>query len=135
MRTSPLLVLLASAAACGGTPQPETHAATAMAAPVATAAGAQPLTAPKLRLPTTVRPQSYAVAMRMSPSEETFTGTVDVDIDIAEATNVVWMHAGDNLKIVRRRSRVPRPRAHASSARTMASSGRWSEASRRATTR
>jgi hypothetical protein len=54
---------------------------------------------PKLRLPASVRPHSYAVAMRMSPKEEKFSGQVDVEVDISEPTSVIWMHAGDNLTI------------------------------------
>jgi cytosol alanyl aminopeptidase len=100
MRSSLLLVAIAATAACGGSPKTETHAATSTAAPMETAKAAlPPLSAPKLRLPATVRPQSYAVAMRMSPREEKFKGTVDVDIDVAVPTNVVWMHAGENLTI------------------------------------
>jgi alanyl aminopeptidase len=56
-------------------------------------------TAPTLRLPASVRPQSYAVTMRMSPKEETFTGHVDVDIEVVEATDVVWLHAAESITV------------------------------------
>jgi alanyl aminopeptidase len=37
--------------------------------------------------------------MRMSPTEERFEGKVDVDVEVREATDVLWLHAGDNLEV------------------------------------
>jgi alanyl aminopeptidase len=52
-----------------------------------------------LRLPEGVRPQSYALKMHMSPKEEAFRGTVEVQIAISSATDTIHMHAGDNLVV------------------------------------
>jgi alanyl aminopeptidase len=37
--------------------------------------------------------------MRMSPKEEAFTGHVDVDVDVVEPTDVVWLHAADSITV------------------------------------
>lgn len=55
--------------------------------------------APSLRLPGAVLPQTYAITMRMSPTEEKMRGRVDVDVDVKEPSQVIWIHAGDNLDV------------------------------------
>jgi alanyl aminopeptidase len=37
--------------------------------------------------------------MHMSPTEEQISGAVDVDIKVSAATDVIWIHAGDNLTV------------------------------------
>ncbi|HVH44166.1 MAG TPA: M1 family metallopeptidase, partial [Labilithrix sp.] len=90
--------LASAVAACSNAPSP--RPLTQTAAPAHKASDApRAHTRPNLRLPKTVRPEAYAVTMRMSPTDEKIEGEVDVDIDVTEATHVVWIHAGDNLTI------------------------------------
>lgn len=100
--SSTLFIVLASAAvaACSSPREQQTHAATPTAAPISkTPSSTTTPNPPKLRLPQSVRPHSYAVAMRMSPKEEKFSGHVEVEVEIGEPTSVIWMHAGENLSI------------------------------------
>jgi len=98
MRSSLLFALSLGSvvAACSNPPQTpaQTTAATPKSSPPA---GAH--VPPTLRLPQTVRPSAYAVSMHMSSLEDKFTGQVDVDIQVAQGTDIVWLHAGDNLAI------------------------------------
>ncbi|MBZ4331034.1 M1 family metallopeptidase [Corallococcus sp. AS-1-12] len=50
---------------------------------------------PELRLPDDVRPTKYAIVLKMDPKAEAFEGTVDVTLEVARATNVIWMHGKD----------------------------------------
>lgn len=54
---------------------------------------------PKLRLPQNVKPTSYALHMRMSPTDEKIIGTVNIDVEVKEPTHVIWIHVGDNLDV------------------------------------
>ena len=48
---------------------------------------------PKLRLPQDVKPVEYAVELTVRPDEPRFEGRVTMTVDLAEMTDVVWMHA------------------------------------------
>jgi alanyl aminopeptidase len=50
---------------------------------------------PKLRLPAVAAPVSYAVRLTIDPSKPTFRGAVDVEVRLAEATKLLWMHGAD----------------------------------------
>lgn len=50
---------------------------------------------PTGRLPDTVAPVRYALEMTVVPTEDTFRGTVTVDVAITEPTGIIWMHARD----------------------------------------
>lgn len=50
---------------------------------------------PAFRLPREVRPAAYAVDLTLTPGEPRFTGTVDIDVELAVPTRVIWLHAGD----------------------------------------
>ncbi|MBX3229041.1 MAG: ERAP1-like C-terminal domain-containing protein [Labilithrix sp.] len=99
-RNPALAVILISLCACAGSaPPPPPPAPPPVPNTKATVAAPLP-PAPKLRLPGNVRPKSYDVLMRMSPKSESIVGKVDVAIDVTEPTNVLWIHAGDNLELV-----------------------------------
>jgi alanyl aminopeptidase len=49
--------------------------------------------APGLRLGDAVRPVRYAADLTVVPSEETFSGTVDIDLDVRRETPVIWLNA------------------------------------------
>ena len=61
--------------------------------------GAEPVS-PTLRLPATVRPLRQAVALRIDPNQETFTGSVDIDVDLRAETPVLWLNAAAELEVV-----------------------------------
>src|SRR5262245_66543775 len=48
---------------------------------------------PTLRLPDAVRPVRQAIDLSLDPSRERYVGKVEIDLEIASATNVVWLNA------------------------------------------
>ncbi len=48
---------------------------------------------PSLRLGNSVNPVHYAVELTVTPGQPTFSGRVDMDIDIAEPQEVIWLNA------------------------------------------
>src|SRR5262249_45438906 len=48
---------------------------------------------PKLRLPGGAAPVGYRVALSIDPGEPTFTGSVDVDVRLSAASDVLWLNA------------------------------------------
>lgn len=55
----------------------------------------QGIVAPKFRLDDTVRPLRYAVDLTLIPENDTFSGTVAIDLEVRRATPVIWMHGVD----------------------------------------
>ncbi len=51
--------------------------------------------APRLRLGDTVRPTGYEVELTLRPEAESFPGRVAIDLRLAEATPVIWLHGVD----------------------------------------
>jgi len=62
-----------------------------------------PLPWTDIRLPRTVSPVSYALRLRVDPSNNWFHGAVDIDIDVKRDTHIVVFHASsldvDNVHI------------------------------------
>src|SRR5512143_332217 len=50
-------------------------------------------TPPTLRLPGDVRPVRQAVELSADPDRETYTGAVDVDLEVARDTSLVWLNS------------------------------------------
>src|SRR6185369_10276283 len=48
---------------------------------------------PALRLPGTVRPLHYAAELTVKPAESTFSGTIDIEVEVLRETSVVWLNA------------------------------------------
>jgi alanyl aminopeptidase len=48
---------------------------------------------PAFRLPATAAPQRYKVNLTVAPDKDTFSGTVDISINLRESTSVVWINA------------------------------------------
>jgi alanyl aminopeptidase len=48
---------------------------------------------PKLRLPDDVRPVKYAADLTLVPGETTFSGTIDIDIDLIKPASLIWLNA------------------------------------------
>ncbi len=44
------------------------------------------------RLPRTVVPERYGIELRMDPHEEGFRGRTTIDVNVAQATEVIWLH-------------------------------------------
>ena len=49
--------------------------------------------APKLRLPEDVRPVRYAADLTLVPGEKTFSGAIDIDIELAKPAPLIWLNA------------------------------------------
>jgi cytosol alanyl aminopeptidase len=62
--------------------------------PAGAAAPTSP-TPPALRLPKTARPVHYAIDLTLVPSRETFSGTEEIEVDLAETTSLFWLNAVD----------------------------------------
>jgi aminopeptidase N len=93
----PLVTLLALAA-CGA----ETGGGPAAPAPLAgsglapgTAAPPAPTSRDDGRLPATVTPQRYALALRVDPTQTRFSGTTSIEVAVPEPTWNVVLHARD----------------------------------------
>jgi len=54
--------------------------------------------APVLQLPRDVKPVRYSLSMRIVPSEERFSGTADIEVELAKPRTVVWLH-GRGLRV------------------------------------
>lgn len=48
---------------------------------------------PTLRLPDSVQPRRYAVELTILPSEDSFRGSIDIELDVRKPTNIVWLNA------------------------------------------
>jgi alanyl aminopeptidase len=56
------------------------------------APGAGP-TPPRLRLPEVALPRRQAVRLRLLPTQEAFSGSTDIELDLRAASDVIWLHA------------------------------------------
>lgn len=56
--------------------------------------------APAGRLPGIARPATYRAALDLDPREDSFSGTVEIDIDLKAAVTGLWLH-GENLDVSR----------------------------------
>ncbi|MDC0712447.1 M1 family metallopeptidase [Stigmatella sp. ncwal1] len=87
------VLLLGLLAACAGSPPAANGAlAPAVARP---ALGVPPTPPPALRLPGTVRPTGYTAELTVDPQSPTLQGVLDIALDIAEPTSVIWLHGKD----------------------------------------
>ena len=59
---------------------------------LAACAAAEP---PKLRLGDDVRPVRYRLDLTVIPQQDTFTGTIEIDLQVRKATDVIWLNARD----------------------------------------
>ncbi|HYI00263.1 M1 family metallopeptidase [Hyalangium sp.] len=89
-------------AACATT-APTTAPTSEPSTPIAEAAPArtEPLTAPtppELRLPKTARPLRYAAELTVIPTQDSFQGKIDIDLEVTEATSLLWLNATE-LKV------------------------------------
>ncbi len=98
----PLLLCLASGIACGGPPPEDAEVATddTAGADQAVAEAAPVDEAPTGPLPEGVTPTHYALALRVVPGEERFSGSVDIRVTLDRPTTRVWMH-GTSLHVSR----------------------------------
>ena len=49
--------------------------------------------APKLRLGNSVLPRHYAVELTLEPGKDTFSGVVDIDVDVRQPQDTIWLNA------------------------------------------
>ncbi|MCE9673311.1 M1 family metallopeptidase [Myxococcus stipitatus] len=92
----PLALLLAGCAASSRESVPAPVVRPAASAPKQPSEEAQRvLTPPGLRLDPRVRPTRQAVTLELDPRQETFRGTVDIELSLPEATRAVWLHGAE----------------------------------------
>ncbi len=48
---------------------------------------------PQLRLPESVAPSSYRVALKIDPAETSFTGRVEIQLDVKQPVETLWLNA------------------------------------------
>jgi alanyl aminopeptidase len=92
------LSTLALLYACGGasSPVPASHTPAPTAAPPPTApVAAAPPQAPDLRLPTFAHPLHEDVDLTLDPTSEDFKGKITTELDIVQATPVLWLNADE----------------------------------------
>jgi hypothetical protein len=53
---------------------------------------------PAFRLPTSIVPVRYRVELTVIPDKDSFTGTVDIDLNYKEESSVLWLNA-EKLKV------------------------------------
>src|SRR5437899_1682803 len=87
-------VLLSIAIGCAGAPK---QAPPPVAAPTPAPAAAlrppePPEAPPLLRLPREVHPVRYTLSMRIVPTEERFSGTADIEVELDAPRSVLWLH-------------------------------------------
>lgn len=87
-----LPLLWTSCATTAPAPESVTPAAQAAPAPVA---DPKP---PELRLPKNARPVRYAVELTVVPTQDTFQGKIDIELEVAEASSLIWLNATE-LKV------------------------------------
>ena len=63
--------------------------------PLAEVRAAEAPTPPELRLPAGARPVGYTVDLTLSPESETFSGAIDIDLEIDAPMRVLWLNARD----------------------------------------
>jgi alanyl aminopeptidase len=87
------LALLAALTACSARQPVPTPDSTPAPVAQAEAPAARPApVSPTLRLPGQVRPSGYTAELTLDPASPTFQGVVDIDLDVKEATDVLWLH-------------------------------------------
>jgi cytosol alanyl aminopeptidase len=84
------LLAVAVAVGCAGQSTPLVGPGGEAPGPEITGPGPTP---PRLRLPDVAQPRRQSVRLRLVPTEEAFTGTTEVDLELRAATDVIWMHA------------------------------------------
>ncbi len=70
--------------------KPATPATTEAPSPAAAAATPTP---PALRLGDTVVPTGYDAALTVVPNDDRFEGHISIDVDVRQASNVIWLNA------------------------------------------
>ncbi len=55
---------------------------------------AQAATPPTLRLPDSVKPVRYSAELTIVPSESSFRGAIDIDLEVRKPTDTIWLNAG-----------------------------------------
>ncbi|ATB29400.1 M1 family metallopeptidase [Melittangium boletus] len=86
----PTLALLAVLTACASRQSPPSEPATPPSAEASAQAGPS---SPSLRLPTRVRPTGYTAELTVDPSQPAFQGVLDIELEVKEGTDVLWLHA------------------------------------------
>jgi aminopeptidase N len=85
-------------------PGPSVNPTAAASTTPATAPALEPQP-PSLRLPDTVRPVRYWVLLTVVPTEDSFQGSIEIQLDVQAPTPVIWLNAQD-LRVSRAEARA-----------------------------
>ncbi len=98
---APFLLSLVVGIACGGPPPDDDQRVSDDTTGDDAVAEAPPVDeAPTGPLPAGVTPTHYALALRLVPSEERFSGSIDIRVTLDQPTTRIWMH-GTSLHVAR----------------------------------
>jgi alanyl aminopeptidase len=82
-----------------------------LAAACLLAASAWAADPPPLRLDDSVRPVRYAADLTLRPEATVFSGTIDIDVELAKPTTLIWLNAVDitirQARFIRTRQAIP----------------------------
>src|SRR5687767_15324937 len=53
----------------------------------------EPPKPPSLRLPETARPLRYAAELTLTPNQDTFTGAIQIELELRQPTKILWLNA------------------------------------------
>jgi len=98
VKSRTLALLAATALSCGTPPDANAPRPTPSASGDAAARTPEPIDpgpAPAVRLPTDVRPTDEAIELRIVPSDERFSGKVDITVQLEAARGAFWLHGRD----------------------------------------
>jgi cytosol alanyl aminopeptidase len=93
MKRTALAALALAGLACSGEPLPPVKSPAPSASVTTSAAPAPAPAPPAFRLPADAVPKKVAATLTIVPKEDTFRGAVDIDIEVAKPTRVLWLHA------------------------------------------
>jgi len=96
MRAAALLLLLVACSGQEAAEEPSPPPRPMPIAPRADAAiDAYVVPDPTFRLPEGVAPLGYDLRLEIDPEKETFSGSVEIRVQLAAATHTIWLHAGE----------------------------------------
>src|SRR5262249_43162216 len=96
----PAALLAVLLAACGPEAPPVAPPPPAPSAPPAPPPPPPPEPVPALRLPGDTRPTAESVELRIDPTQDRFSGVVDIAVTLDRPRAVVWLH-GKGLHVTR----------------------------------
>lgn len=93
MKRTALAALALAGLACTGEPTPPPVTPAPSVNVTASAKAEPPPAPPAFRLPSAATAKKVAATLRIVPKEDTFSGSVEIDVQVVQPTKVLWLHA------------------------------------------